>query len=139
MAALATSSLLPLLDLLSLKDGDGSGSVGSIVGNCEAEPSLIPLLCLKLGESVSATDKGTETAAANALKTFEALANRCIVLSEPHIAAQLPVILLAAAHKQALVRSAAEAAVLAFAGLVFPLSCLNGCFIYCPLSFVFLS
>jgi elongation factor 3 len=50
------------------------------------------------------------------LRTFEALANRCIVLAEAHLAVQLPTMLLAASHKQANVRAAAEAAVLAFTG-----------------------
>ena len=66
---------------------------------------------------MAATDKGADSAtiATNALRTFEALANRCIVLAEAHIAAELPVMLLAASHKQAPVRAAAECAVLAFA------------------------
>ena len=66
---------------------------------------------------MSATDKGADSAtvATNALRTFEALANCCIVLAEAHIAAELPVMLLAASHKQAPVRAAAECAVLAFA------------------------
>ena len=54
--------------------------------------------------------------ATNALRAFEALAIRCIVLTEPHLAIQIPTMLLAASHKQAPVRAAAEAAVLAFAG-----------------------
>jgi elongation factor 3 len=63
------------------------------------------------------TDKGADSViiVTNALRTFEALANRCIVLAEAHLALQLPAMLAAASHKQAPVRAAAEAAVLAFA------------------------
>ena len=66
---------------------------------------------------INATDKGADAAmiATNALKTYEALANRCIVLAEPHLALQIPLMLQSASHKQAPVRAAAEAAVLAFA------------------------
>lgn len=141
MSVLAEASLTPLLDLLSIKGGDTSGTAGSIVGHVTAEPSLAPLLCKKLGEQVTlhvssiilqnrlndslltydtqllTTDRGADSViiVTNALRTFEALANRCIVLAEAHLALQLPAMLAAASHKQAPVRAAAEAAVLAFA------------------------
>ena len=53
MSALAEASLTPLLDLLSVKGGDTSGTAGSIVGHVTAEPTLAPLLCKKLGEQVA--------------------------------------------------------------------------------------
>lgn len=52
MSALTEASLIPLLDLLSVKGGDTSGTAGSIVGHVTAEPSIAPLLCHKLGEQV---------------------------------------------------------------------------------------
>lgn len=52
MSALTEASLIPLLDLLSVKGGDTSGTAGSIVGHVTAEPSIAPLLCLKLAEQV---------------------------------------------------------------------------------------
>jgi hypothetical protein len=57
MSALAEASLTPLLDLLSVKGGDTSGTAGSIVGHVTAEPSLAPLLCVKLGEQVAYSNK----------------------------------------------------------------------------------
>jgi hypothetical protein len=57
MSAIAEASLTPLLDLLSVKGGDTSGTAGSIVGHVTAEPSLAPLLCVKLGEQVACSYK----------------------------------------------------------------------------------
>lgn len=53
MAGLRHANLTPLLDLLSLKGGDTSGTVGSIVGHVTAEPSLAPALCKMLAEKVN--------------------------------------------------------------------------------------
>jgi hypothetical protein len=110
-AIVNASGLAPLMEMLTLKSGETNATVGSIVGHVTAEPGLIGPLCEKLGEQVSSADKDPVVAC----KTFEALANGCGVLAEPHIAAQLPVLLAAAAHKLAPVRQAAEDAVKAFA------------------------
>jgi hypothetical protein len=56
MAALRQANLTPLLDLLSAKGGDTSGTVGSIVGHVTAEPSLAPALCKMLAEKVNLRD-----------------------------------------------------------------------------------
>ena len=55
MSAFAEASLIPLLDLLSVKGGDTSGTAGSIVGFVTAEPLIAPLLCQRLGEQVHNT------------------------------------------------------------------------------------
>ena len=103
-----------MLDLLSLKgESNAATAPTSIVGHVTAEPELIGALCEKLGDQVASTSPEKDPVVA--LKTLEALANAASVLAEPHLAAQLPTMLAAAAHKQAPVRQAAEDAVKAFA------------------------
>jgi len=109
------TNLTALLEGLSLKDNANVGS--TMVSHVTAEPRVVGPLCVALGEQ---TGKGSEVHATNALKAFEALANDSIVAAEPHILAQLPVILGAAAHKDKFVRAAAETAVQAIANKMSP-------------------
>lgn len=62
-------------------------------------------------EQSTASEKGAEITASNALKAFEALANQCNQIAEPYLCHHLAAMLTAAAHKNAKVRSAAESAV----------------------------
>lgn len=64
-----------------------------MVSHVTAEPRVVGPLCVALGEQVNSTAKGGEVNATNALKGFEALANESMVAAEPHILAQVPVIL----------------------------------------------
>lgn len=64
---------------------------------------------------MNSTAKGSEDATVKALSVFTTLAREAIQYSEPYLAHHLPTLLVAAAHKNAKVRSAAETAVQTFA------------------------
>lgn len=102
--------ITPLMETMSL-NSKSEISFDSAVQTITAEPRCIGPLCEELGKLASSTDKSGEVSTANALKAFEALANQCVVIAEPYLCANLGKMLAAAAHKNAKVRTAAEAAV----------------------------
>jgi len=85
------------------------------VSAAQNSPQILTELSNKLGEKSLLTAKADEQQAAAALNTFAALANEAIIIAEPHLCDQLPNILAAAGSKSAVVRAAAEAAVMALA------------------------
>ena len=92
----------------------GEGNVSSLVSHVTAEPKLVGPMVVELAKNAALAGKGDEaTIAANALKGLEALAtdSACMAVAEPHLVANLAVMLAAASNANAPVRAAAEAAV----------------------------
>jgi len=102
--------VVPLLELMSL-NSKTDVNLDSVVQHVVAEPRVIGPLCEELAKTASTTDKAGEVPAGNALRAFESLANQCIQIAQPYLVSSLPIMLAAAAHKNAKVRSAAESAV----------------------------
>ena len=104
--------LTTLLEGLKVDGGNASNHVSAV----QAEPKGAEGLCASLAEQAALSGKADTVAATNACKAFEALANGCMVIAEPHLVAALPVILTAASSKDKNVRTAAADAAKAICG-----------------------
>jgi len=87
----------------------------ALVSQVTAEPRFVIPLTSALAENAAKSGKNDVDIIEKALLGFEALAKGAIVISQTYLVQHLPVILAAAGHKQAKVRTAAEKAVQAIA------------------------
>lgn len=102
------AEITQLLDKLAL-----SGATGGVVSAATNSPQQLSALASKLGERALLSTKEDESKAISSLNSFTALANEMIIAAEPALCANLPHMLSACASKNAAIRTAADAAVMA--------------------------
>ena len=94
-----------LLEILSL------GNKASLSSHVSAEPRILPDVVAKLSADAALVGKDDDAKVISALTGLKTLAEESMVAAEPFLLNALPVMLLAAGHKQKNVRTAAEEAV----------------------------
>lgn len=99
-----------IAELKRIVDSGESAALVAAV-NVEGGWKALPELAAWLGENAAKTGKGADATAVKALTAFGDLAEGAMLVAEPYLCANLPIMLTAIGGKQAPVRAAAERAV----------------------------